>query len=90
MAPCAFGKRPNSKLPIPVWLPALTEAVIGHRLTDEGSLETVPVGKLLEMKDRLESESSADAYNHWARWFFANRSTRTISPESSFTVKDLR
>jgi len=77
---------PELTLPIPAWLPALTEAVVGHRLTEEGSLEIVPVGKLLEMKRRLESESSADAYNRWARWFFADRSTRTISPESSLTI----
>jgi len=76
---------PQFTLPIPAWLPALTEAVIGHRLTEEGSLEIVPVGKLLEMKRRLESESSADAYHRWVRWFFADRSARAISPESSRT-----
>jgi WD40 repeat protein len=81
---------PHFTLPIPAWLPALTEAVIGHRLTKEGSLEIVPVANLFELKRRLESEVSADVYTRWARWFFADRSTRTISAESSMTVKDLR
>src|SRR5205814_7405037 len=77
---------PRFTMPIPAWLPALTEAVVGHRLTEEGSLEVVPVGRLFELKRRLESEFSADPYYRWARWFFADRLTRTISPESSMTV----
>jgi WD40 repeat protein len=77
---------PQFTLPIPEWLPDLAEAVVGHRLNEEGSLEVVPVSKLLEMKRRFDSDPSADAYSRWARWFFADRSTRTISPESSVTV----
>ncbi len=77
---------PQFTLLIPDWLPDLAEAVIGHRLNEEGSLEVVPVRKLLELKRRFESDPSAHAYNRWARWFFADRSTRTISPESPVTV----
>jgi dipeptidyl aminopeptidase/acylaminoacyl peptidase len=77
---------PQFTLPIPAWLPALTEAVVGRRLTAEGSLEIVPVGMLFELKRLLESDPSADAYHRWARWFFADRSARTISPYSSLTV----
>lgn len=73
---------PQFALPIPAWLPALAEAVVGHRLTEEGSLEVVTVGELLGVKRLLESESSTSAYNRWARWFFADRSTRPISPDS--------
>jgi len=78
---------PQFTLPIPAWLPALTEAVIGHRLTEEGSIEVVPIVKLIELKHRLGSEVSTDDYTRWARWFFADRSSRTISPGSSMTVK---
>jgi WD40 repeat protein len=41
---------PQFKLPIPAGLPALAEAVVGHRLNEEGSLEFVPVTELLKMK----------------------------------------
>jgi hypothetical protein len=57
-------------------------------LTDEGSLEIVPSRKLLELMRNLGSDPSADAYNRWAQWFFADRSTRTISPDSGVTVSD--
>jgi hypothetical protein len=77
---------PQLTLPIPAWLPALGEAVIGRRLTAEGSLEIVPVGTLFELKRAVQSDASADAYHRWARWFFADRLTRSISPESSFSV----
>jgi WD40 repeat protein len=77
---------PPFTLPIPAWLPALTEAVVGHRLNEEGSLEIVPVGKLFELRRSLESNPSADAFHRWARWFFADRSTRAISSESSMAV----
>jgi WD40 repeat protein len=79
---------PQLTLPIPAWLPALTEAVVGHRLTEDGSIAIVPVGNLFEMRRHLESDSSTDAYHRWARWFFADRSTRTISPESPMTITD--
>jgi WD40 repeat protein len=76
---------PRFRLPIPAWLPALAEAVVGQRLTEEGSLDIVPVAALLEIKRRVQSGSS-DAYNRWAQWFFADRTTRAISPESSTTL----
>jgi len=71
---------PQFTLPIPPWLAALAEAVVGHRLTEGGSLEVVPARAYLEMKRQLETESSGDACHRWALWFIADRSARTISP----------
>jgi WD40 domain-containing protein len=78
---------PHLCLPIPTWLPALAEAVVGQRLTEVGGLEIVPVARLLEIKRCVQSTSAADAYERWAQWFFADRPTRAISPESPMTVK---
>jgi WD40 repeat protein len=77
---------PHFCLPIPVWLPALAEAVVGQRLTQEGGIEVVPLARLLEIKHRVQSAPASDAYERWAQWFFADRSTRTISPESPMTI----
>jgi WD40 repeat protein/serine/threonine protein kinase len=77
---------PHFCLPIPAWLPALAEAVVGQRLTEEGGLEIVPVARLFEIKRRVQSASPIDAYDRWAQWFFADRSTRSISPESPMTA----
>jgi WD40 repeat protein len=77
---------PHFGLPIPAWLPALAEAVVGQRLTDQGGLEIVPVAALLDIKRRVQSDSSTNAYERWAQWFFADRLTRTIAPESPMTV----
>ncbi|MCX6929681.1 MAG: WD40 repeat domain-containing protein, partial [Verrucomicrobia bacterium] len=72
--------------PAPGWLPELAEAVAGHRLTPRRTSETVPEDRLLQLKEDLAAQPGDDYYSRWVRWFFADRSTRTISPQSAITL----
>ena len=67
------------------WFIDLIEGVAGQRLTEEGLFEYVPVAQLLNSKERLWAANGTDFYTQWAKWFFADRSTRAISPGSEVT-----
>ncbi|HXG46297.1 MAG TPA: hypothetical protein VNO52_01635, partial [Methylomirabilota bacterium] len=58
------------------------------RLADSGREEFVPATVLLEMRERLPRLDGDGSYARWARWFFSDRSTRTLSPRSPITVPD--
>jgi hypothetical protein len=74
--------------PAPSWLPALAEAVAGYRLNALEQLEPVPVRELAALRDEVDQNHSPDPYMQWARWFFADRSTRRQSPGAAITVSD--
>jgi hypothetical protein len=47
----------------------------------------VAVSELGKWKEELkQNRDSAGYYTRWARWFFADRATRTLSPASLVTV----
>ncbi|MBM4040625.1 MAG: hypothetical protein FJ290_19130, partial [Planctomycetes bacterium] len=79
---------PGADVPIPTWLPALAEAVGGRRLDENGVLASVPADALSKLREQLASSKEDDAYTVFARWLFADRATRTISPYSKLTVPE--
>jgi len=79
---------PRLPVPAPGWLARLAEAVGGRRLNALRQLEVVPVKEFLELKQQVEQSTATDPYTQWAKWFFADRSTRPQSPGSPVTVSD--
>ncbi len=75
-------------LPIPGWLADLAEAVAGQRFVASGASEPVAGARLLAFRERFGGDPGSDFYTRWAKWFFADRSTRTISPNSPVTLPD--
>ncbi|MCX6872361.1 MAG: hypothetical protein NTW21_00905 [Verrucomicrobia bacterium] len=71
----------------PAWLPELAEALAGHQLTRRRTSEPVPEGSLLRLKEELAMQPGDDYHSCWVRWFFADRSTRTISPHSAVAME---
>jgi WD40 repeat protein len=62
-----------ARLPAPVWLPELAEALAGRRLRDDGTLEPVPAERWLALNKSLAANSANDFYGRWARWFLVER-----------------
>jgi dipeptidyl aminopeptidase/acylaminoacyl peptidase len=79
---------PSAPLPAPKWLLELAEAVGGERINERGVAEPVPVGELLRLKRQVADSPATDYYARWAQWFFADRATRAISPNSSIAVPE--
>jgi WD40 repeat protein/serine/threonine protein kinase len=71
---------PALPLPVPDWLPELTEAVAGKRFDAQGRSIPVPARRLMQLRQELGAGSGPDFYARWARWFFADRKTRANSP----------
>ena len=81
---------PSIPLPVPDWIADLAEAIAGKRIGEGESLDLVDVKKLFELRDRLQKSTATDFYTKFGKWFFADRSTRTISPYSTVTVPELK
>jgi WD40 repeat protein len=81
---------PPKDAPVPPWLPDMAEAVGGLALSDSGSLDTVQPDKLNALRRQLATASGDDFWSKAGRWFFADRTTRTISPQSPVTIADNR
>jgi eukaryotic-like serine/threonine-protein kinase len=77
---------PLVTLPAPAWLPALAEVVVGQRLDSLDQLEWVPFEEFKALRTQLMKADSMEPYVPWAKWFLADRVTRSISPRSSLTV----
>ena len=73
-------------LPVPDWLPEIAEAVAGLRLERNGVETPVLATELLRLKARFAAEKSTDPWTRWAKWFLADRSTRTIAWDSEVSV----
>ena len=67
---------------IPGWLPDLAEAVAGQRIDARGRIERVADSRLREIREELKTLPPNDEYGRIIRWFFADRSQRTLTPES--------
>jgi WD40 repeat protein/predicted Ser/Thr protein kinase len=77
---------PETPMPTPNWLPELAEAVAGLRRTTAGKEEFVRPGEFLALRERLRDLAGEDPAARWVRWFFADRSSRALSPHSPVTV----
>ena len=73
--------------PAPRWLPELAEAIAGQR-SDNQHRQKISCERLLALKQQLTGNSGLDQYSRWAKWFFANRDLRAISPASVVTVSE--
>jgi WD40 repeat protein len=71
--------------PVPAWLPELAEALAGQRVDALGRSDFVSCQNVLRIKQKLQQSPSRGAYEHWARWFFSEGSSRTLSPNSHIT-----
>jgi eukaryotic-like serine/threonine-protein kinase len=78
----------QAPLPVPDWLPALAEAVAGQHINEKEVAEVVPVEVLYRLRQTLGANTASDYYGRWARWFFADSATRTISPSSNVAVPE--
>jgi eukaryotic-like serine/threonine-protein kinase len=79
---------PTASMPVPSWLPQLAESIAGQCFNERRSIDSVPCAELMHLRKKLETSSGTDVSSLWAKWFFADRSTRTISPFSSITIPE--
>jgi eukaryotic-like serine/threonine-protein kinase len=84
---------PLARSPLPTWLLQLVEAVAGERIWLLGQAtnhlsgpESEPVRQLARLKRQVAGLPAGEYYARWAQWFFADRTTRAISPNSPITV----
>jgi WD40 repeat protein/serine/threonine protein kinase len=79
----------SGPVPVPDWLPELGEAIGAERLNSQGIMEPVRFEELLKIKQTMSQlPTSSDFYSQWANWFWADRSTRPVSPSSHETVAE--
>jgi eukaryotic-like serine/threonine-protein kinase len=79
---------PTAEAGIPDWLPVLAETVAGLSVDPHGSTKLVPEKDFDALKQRLTGLTGDDRCVRVARWFFADRTTRTISPFQLETVPE--
>jgi WD40 repeat protein len=72
----------------PSWLPDLAEAIGGLTISDSSAYVPVDPKKYFKLKAQLAGASGDDFWSKVGRWFFADRTTRTISPLSAITTTD--
>ena len=53
----------------PAWFPDFLEAVAGLRVGTAGEYLPVPVGKFLELRERVKPLGATDYYASWVRWY---------------------
>ncbi len=71
---------PVVPVPTPAWFSELAETVAGKRFDAQGRSIPVSASRLVHLRQQLISDSSTNFYARWAKWFFADRSTRAASP----------
>jgi len=67
-------------------LAAVAEHVANRRLDERGYYRDLSTDDSFERQARLLREGQVSPYASWLKWFFADRSTRPISPSASVTV----
>jgi hypothetical protein len=75
-------------VPAPPWFPQLAEAAAGKRLASDNVLLPVPAEEFLKLKAQINMAPVTNFYIGWAKWFCADRATRTVSPFSPVTVPE--
>lgn len=68
--------------PPPAWLPELVEAIAGQR-RQEDSMQVLAWSDLYKARTDLQQESKGGDWLTWARWLFADRFTRPLTPYST-------
>jgi WD40 repeat protein/serine/threonine protein kinase len=76
---------PTVPLPVPEWVLQAAEAIADQRFDENGVSRRVPFAELSALKSRIVASSEADVWTRWAKWFFADRASRTIAPFSTIT-----
>jgi WD40 repeat protein/predicted Ser/Thr protein kinase len=73
--------------PVPSWLPQLA-LLASQRISDFSADETEPAiaSEFVALRERILAIPDTDYYTHWAKWFFADHTTRTTSPFSNISV----
>jgi WD40 repeat protein len=74
--------------PAPSWLPRLAVSIAGKRLAGTRIFEPVGPEEFLKLQKQLTHNAGTNDYAEWAKWFCADRSTRTISPLSRISVPE--
>ena len=87
-SPNGAGESPAPPISESTFLADLAEAVIGQRLGESGNLEPAPSHRLGELRQQFSGQPVTNAFTRWLAWFLADRSTRTISPNSPITVPE--
>lgn len=77
---------PTLPLPVPHWLPELAEAVAGKCFDSQGRSTPVSAHRLFQLRQELGSLDGSGVYAQWAKWFFADRTTRSLSPFTRVNV----
>jgi WD40 repeat protein/serine/threonine protein kinase/tetratricopeptide (TPR) repeat protein len=72
---------------VPDWLPRLAEILAGQRITEQGLEERVAPEEFFALRRSLLAGGNDDVYHRWAKWFFADRLSATVSPFSPVTVE---
>ncbi len=72
----------------PAWLSDLAEAFAGQRINRHGVIEDASADALAQLGQPPVTHSALDTHSVWARWFAADRPTRTIAPSFSQTVPE--
>jgi hypothetical protein len=66
----------------PAWLPMLAEVAGGESYnTENGTFESVPTDKILDLRTQLENLPNGDPTVRWARWFQDHPNNRGGMPK---------
>lgn len=76
---------PQLSLPVPSALPELAESIGGLQIAQTGLSHSPLFADNWNHRQSLLHSS----YARWAKWFFADRGSRTLSPNLSMTVDEL-
>jgi WD40 repeat protein len=79
---------PGISAPAPSWLAPLAEAVARQRLGLDGSARFVDAREFFRLRQQLTQTPDTSDDARWAKWFFADRDSRTISPHCVTTVPE--
>jgi dipeptidyl aminopeptidase/acylaminoacyl peptidase len=79
---------PSVDSEVPAWLPALAEAVAGLTTRTRGISNPVSEGAFNKLRDQVNGLPQQEGFNRVARWSFADRMARTISPFQTATVAE--
>ena len=79
---------PAVPLPVPPWVPRLAEALAERRFNERGIIEPVSAKELEAAKRQFSESTASGVWTKWAKWYFADSSTRTISPFTAVTLPD--
>ena len=64
------------------------EAIAGQRIDAKDVSGVVPVEELYRLRQELAKDTTSSYYDRWARWFFAESASRTISRSSNITIPE--